>query len=156
MAMGHGYQLILKDLFPPGRLINTEYFYRGLGYSHLICFQTGMAFSILEYLHTNNTFSNNFSDTINNTFGSKFNEYIGIKDTTIIVDSFIAKTISGVTFYPLDTIRTIIRSNDNNNRQSIIKSLNIIKLYNGLGYYLLRSVPAFVIVNYIHSKLINL
>jgi hypothetical protein len=134
-------------------LINKEYLYRGLGYSSLICFQTGTAFSIVEYLHEHNSITNTISQGIQNTFGEKFNEVVGINDNTIIIDSFIAKTISGVTFYPLDTIRTIIRSNGN--AQSVIKTLNVFKLYNGLGYYLLRSVPAFVIVNYIHSKLIN-
>jgi hypothetical protein len=147
MALAQEYSVILKDLFPKNRLINTEYFHRGLFYSNLICFQTGVAFSIIEYLQEHNSLSNSISKTIENTFGEKFNDIICIKDNTIIVDSFIGKTVSGVLFYPLDTVRNIIRTNGN-----VSFSL---KLYNGLGYYLLRSVPAFVLVNYIHSRLIN-
>jgi hypothetical protein len=147
MAMGQDYSVILRELFPPGKLINKEYLYRGLGYSSLICFQTGTAFSIVEYLHEHNSITNTISQGIQNTFGEKFNEVVGINDNTIIIDSFIAKTVSGIIFYPLDTIRNIIRTNGD-----VTFSL---KLYNGLGYYLLRSVPAFVIVNYIHSELIK-
>lgn len=149
MAMGENYSTILGELFPPGKIINKEYFYRGLFYSSLICFQTGTAFSIVEYLQEHNSVTNSISKSINLTLGEKFNQFIGINDNTIIVDSFIAKTTSGILFYPLDTIRNIIRTNGSVG----ISSLVSIKLYNGLGYYLIRSVPAFVIVNYIHSKL---
>jgi len=145
MALGEEYQTILKDLFPKNKLINKQYFYRGLGYSNLICFQTGMTFSIMEYLNANNVLSKFIGNTIDKTFGSDFNNFFGINDTTVIIDSFIAKTVSGIVFYPIDTIRNIIRTESNHNTTS--------KLYNGLGYYLLRSVPAFVIVNYIHSEL---
>ena len=148
MALAQDYSVILKDLFPPNRLINTKYFHRGLSYSTFMCFQTGVAFSIIEYLQEHNSLSNSISKTIENTFGEKFNDFIGIKDNTIIVDSFIGKTVSGVLFYPFDTVRNIIRTNG----CDVFFSL---KLYNGLGYYLLRSVPAFVLVNYIHSRLIN-
>ena len=113
-----------------------------------MCFQTGVAFSIIDYLQEHNSLSNSISKTIENTFGEKFNDFIGIKDNTIIIDSFIGKTVSGVLFYPFDTVRNIIRTKSG----EVIFSL---KLYNGLGYYLLRSVPAFVLVNYIHSRLIN-
>ena len=55
----------------------------------------------------------------------------------------ISKTIATCFFYPMDTIRTIKRNNDNINFLTIIKTLNRnpINYYLGISTYLIRSIP---------------
>jgi hypothetical protein len=120
MTMGMDYSKILLQM-------NKEYLYKGLMYSNILCFQTGLSFSILEYLNGNTGNTGN-----------------------IIINSFISRTASGIVFYPIDTMRTMRRCD-----QQIFLNRGILSFYNGIGYYLLRSVPSFVIVNYIHSVLSN-
>jgi hypothetical protein len=70
---------------------------------------------------------------------------------------FLAKTISGILFYPIDTLRTVIRSDTTQTSTRLFYELykmGPFRFYNGLFYYLIKSVPTFVIVNFIYSKLI--
>lgn len=59
-----------------------------------------------------------------------------------IVISF-SKTIASCVFYPIDTIRTIKRDNNNLSIKNIISKLSKkpIMFYSGLSTYLLRSIP---------------
>jgi hypothetical protein len=129
MTMGMDYSKILLQM-------NKEYLYKGLMYSNILCFQTGLSFSILEYL--------------NGSTGSTVNTGNTGNTGNIIINSFISRTASGIVFYPIDTMRTMRRCD-----QQIFLNRGILSFYNGIGYYLLRSVPSFVIVNYIHSILSN-
>jgi hypothetical protein len=93
---------------------------RGSGTNVILSLQTGVSYGIMEYLNYHS-----------------------------VVDSFIAKTTSGFIFYPLDTVRTVLRTDVSSSEKEIIKKLlnNPLKMYNGLSYYLLRSVPSFMISN---------
>jgi hypothetical protein len=61
----------------------------------------------------------------------------------IFLITSISKTIATCVFYPIDTIRTIKRNNNNIKIINIINKLNInpIKYYSGLNIYLIRSIP---------------
>jgi len=156
MTMGMDYSKILLQM-------NKEYFYKGLMYSNILCFQTGLSFSILEYLNgstgttgstvnTGTTVNNGTTGSTGNTGSTVTTGNTGTTGTTgnIIINSFISRTASGIVFYPIDTMRTMRRCD-----QQIFLNRGILSFYNGIGYYLLRSVPSFVIVNYIHSILSN-
>jgi hypothetical protein len=98
--------------------------YRGLVPNALIGIQTGISFGLLEYLNE-------------------------VNNRNIVINSFISKTVAGVLTYPIDTVRTIIRVNGNETLKDIIHSLKIKKMYSGLSFYLLKSVPSFIIFNYL-------
>ena len=138
MTMGMDYSKILLQM-------NKEYLYKGLMYSNILCFQTGLSFSILEYLNGSTGNTGNTGST-GNTGNTESTGNTG----NIIINSFISRTASGIVFYPIDTMRTMRRCD-----QQILFNRGILSFYNGIGYYLLRSVPSFVIVNYIHSVLSN-
>jgi hypothetical protein len=124
MGLGMSYSNILKDF-------NISYFYRGLGYTNLICLQTSTTFGIMDYLNTVND-----NPTIN---------------------AFLSKTISGIIYYPFDTIKNVIRSETNVSSNELLFNLSkegFLRFYRGLSFYLIKSVPSFVIVNFIYSKLI--
>jgi len=72
-----------------------------------------------------------------------------------LTNSLIAKTLAGVITYPADTLRTRLRINNNTPVILLIKELKLSNCYNGIGYYLLKSVPAFVITNYLFEYLTN-
>ena len=61
----------------------------------------------------------------------------------IFLITSISKTVASCVFYPIDTIRTIIRNNHNDGIIKIINNLNKnpIKYYSGLYVYLMRSIP---------------
>ena len=123
MGLGMSYSNIYKEF-------NKSYFYRGLWYSNLICFQSGTTFQILEHLNTTND-----------------NE---------LINAFLSKTISGILYYPFDTIKNVIRSETNVSSSDLFHNLSkegLLRFYRGLSYYLIKSVPSFVIVNFIYSKL---
>jgi hypothetical protein len=70
-----------------------------------------------------------------------------------LTNSFISKTLAGVITYPADTLRTRLRVSNNIPFKDIITQLKLSNCYNGVGYYLLKSVPAFVITNYLFEYL---
>ena len=65
----------------------------------------------------------------------------------IILITTISKTIATIITYPLDTIRTIKRDNNQLKLINIIKQLNNnkIKYYSGIFYYLSRGIPTHII-----------
>jgi len=109
-------------------LRSLQFVSRGVVPNTVLSLQTGASYGILEYLDKNNG---------------------------IVVNSFLSKTISGILFYPLDTIRTVLRTDGTTPEKEIIQRFinKPIHLYNGLGYYLVRSVPSFMISNYIFKIL---
>lgn len=108
---------------------NIKTCFRGITASGLICFQTALSMTFMESLLKN--------------------------DNSLLISSFLAKTISGVITYPLDTFRTIIRTDNYKNPYKLFNELifNPLRFYKGLSFYLLKSVPSFVIVNYCYSIL---
>jgi len=109
-------------------LTNTRFgFYRSIIPNTLIGFQTGISFGIMEYLIK--------------------------KDYNPIMSSCISKILAGVITYPVDTIRTISRVDNTTPIKDIYSSLTFFKMYRGLSFYLIKSVPSFVIVNYIFNKI---
>ena len=98
--------------------------YRSIVPNALIGIQSGLSFGILEYLNKTN-------------------------NDNLLLNSFISKTVAGVLTYPVDTVRTIIRVNGNESIKEIIQSLRINQVFRGLSFYLLKSVPSFVIFNYL-------
>jgi len=69
------------------------------------------------------------------------------------LSSLISKTIAGVITYPVDTFRTITRVN-NVPLKELYYSIQFKNTYRGISFYLLKSVPSFVIMNYIFNKII--
>ena len=103
---------------------------RGNLVSSMLCLQTGISFTVMEILNNNNI--------------------------NPIVSSIIARTLAGSITYPLDTIRTIIRINNDLNTTELM--LNLFKkdpflFYNGFSFYLIKSIPSFVMVNIIYNYL---
>jgi hypothetical protein len=69
-------------------------------------------------------------------------DYMMNNDIGLVPSLFVSKLVSGVLVYPMDTVRNIIRING---------PLQNIKYYKGIQFYLLKSVPSFVITNYLFS-----
>lgn len=63
--------------------------------------------------------------------------------SNIFIITAISKTIAACCFYPIDTLRTIKRNNNDLNFVTIIKTLNKrpLNYYSGLSTYLIRSIP---------------
>lgn len=136
LGLNQSYSTILKDF-------NKNYFTRGILSSNLICLQTATSFGILEYLNGINCNGNRN----------------GNQNSIILINGLLARTISGIIFYPFDTFRNIIRAQTNDSFINLTNSLikqGPFRFYNGLSIYLIKSVPNFVIVNFIYSKLIKI
>lgn len=128
--------------------INYKNLFKGLPESSILCFQSGLSFSIME------TISKNLKDN----YSSDNASHIKLSDTEqLIISSALSKFISSVIIYPFDTIRTIVRTETDNNSFNIIKKIiknNPRTLYKGFVFYILKSIPSFVSANYIFN-LIN-
>ncbi len=74
---------------------------------------------------------------------NNLNFYIKNDTLRIFLITSISKTIASCVFYPFDTIRAIKREKFHSTLLNIVNKLNKnpIKYYNGLGIYLLRSIP---------------
>ena len=95
----------------------------------LIGLQTGITWNIHEYLVHNG---------IETTFSAGF-----------------AKTVAILLTYPVDTYRTRIRLDVRYTLLDFIKSNTLKNYYSGISFYLLKSVPSFMIMNYISLLLLN-
>jgi len=98
---------------------------KGINGSHLLCLQSGISFFLMENLHFENP----------------------------LVNSMVARVISNVITYPLDTLRTLVRVNTDKPFTTILKNSLGWNLYSGLVAHTVKSVPSFMIVNYIYARL---
>jgi len=104
--------------------------YRNFIPNTLIGLQTGLSFYIMDTLLKNEV--------------SEINSFI------------LSKLLSNIITYPFDTLRTNIRLYNNDNIYQIIKKLNNSgnsKYYKGFSIHLLKSIPSFVITNYLFNSL---
>lgn len=125
ISLGESYREIVSKT-------NMTGYYRGFNASMLLCFQTGITWSILSELNYQ------------------------IPQGSDFVNPLLAKVVSGTILYPLDTIRTILRTRTDTSLGELFKNLSKPRMYfNGLSFYLLRSVPSFVLTNWIYQKLKN-
>ena len=106
-------------------------FYAGLKETYMINLSFLIQMPLYEYLKSELVKSQSKSQGQSN----------NIKE--IFAITAISKTVATLFLYPLDTIRTHIRSNIKNTIMSTIKKLNKnpISYYYGMNIYLLRSIP---------------
>lgn len=115
-------------------------FYNALIPTYIINMSFIIQIPLYEYLKNNNyNFIRNYSNSSNSSDSSNYSNYSTINT---FINSSISKTCAAICTYPLDTIRTI-RRNTNKSFYDIILKLNNkpSNYYNGLGIYLIRSIP---------------
>ena len=111
--------------YPKIFLMKPMEYTKGINGSHLLCLQSGISFFLMENLHFENE----------------------------MLNSMIARVVSNVITYPLDTLRTLVRVNTDKPFSTIVKSSLGWNLYSGLVAHTVKSVPSFMLVNYIYSRL---
>jgi uncharacterized membrane protein (UPF0136 family) len=123
-------QRMVFDTYHPFNLKNIVLGYKKSAVPNLLIgLQTGITWNIHEYLLQNG---------IETTFSSGF-----------------AKTVAILLTYPVDTYRTRIRLDVSYNLIEFVKNNNFKNYYSGISFYLLKSVPSFMIMNYISLLLLN-
>ena len=123
-------------------------FYRGLFATYLVNATFIIQIPLYEYLKEKYVLNN--SEECENNYQSnyqinyKINEYWNYlnKSTKIFIISAFSKTVASSLYYPIDTIRAF-RRNTNLSIINIMSKLNKnpLNYYNGLTFYLLRSIP---------------
>lgn len=129
-------------------------FYAGLKTTYLINMSLIIQMPLYEFLKVKTT-KFNYLNNINNN-----NNIQSIKPSNfqIFLITTLSKTISALVFYPLDTIRTHIRKNNDSIYSTMLKlNKNPINYYKGFQIYLFRSIPyhsaTFVTYEFVKNKI---
>lgn len=119
-------------------------FYAGLKETYMINLSFLIQMPLYEYLKSKSMQYKYFSNKLNT--------------KEIFAITAISKTVATLFLYPLDTIRTHIRSNSKNTIMSTIKKLNKNpkSYYYGMDIYLLRSIPYYSITFCTYEYLKNI